>query len=137
MQKLTREVTEIDFRMPEFRDAKPEDYEFNHENKPVRKDRWKRAIEHIRCTVGVDGRTYEISEVVEAVEALASDLHGWENLEDDAPPSNNRLEVVVEDGSILREVEYNHKEKAFFWGHFNIRDVVKWRKMKDRTVEVL
>ena len=41
---MTRMVTEEDFRMPEFRGAKVEDYEFRKDGKIVRKDRWERGI---------------------------------------------------------------------------------------------
>ena len=36
---MTRTVTEEDFRMPEFRGAKVEDYKFRKDGKIVRKDR--------------------------------------------------------------------------------------------------
>lgn len=64
------EVTERDFRAPEFKDAKAEDYEFDGDGKVVRKDRWQRAIEKIRFYVGVQGRTYEIDHVIGGVFAL-------------------------------------------------------------------
>ena len=65
-----RKVTERDFRMPEFIDADPEDYEFRADGKIVRKDRWMRAVNSIRHLVGVDGREYEIDDVIAAVEKL-------------------------------------------------------------------
>lgn len=70
---MSRTVTEQDFRMPDFRDAKPEDYEFRSDGKLVRKDRWERGIGSIRLIVGVDGREFEIPDVVEAVRKLAQD----------------------------------------------------------------
>lgn len=39
-----REVTEKDFRKPEFRDAKVEDYEFRDDGKLVRKDRFQTTV---------------------------------------------------------------------------------------------
>ena len=66
-----REVTEQDFRMPEFRDAKVEDYEIRGDGKVVRKDRWEtglRSIAHI-----VDKPMHgdvEIADVIEAVQRL-------------------------------------------------------------------
>jgi hypothetical protein len=68
---VTRTVTERDFRAPEFYDADPADYEFREDGKIVRKDRWERGIGSIRHIVGVDGREFEISDVVEAVRNLA------------------------------------------------------------------
>lgn len=65
-----REVTELDFRLPAYRDAKPEDYEFRADGAIVRKDRWERAIGTIRFEVGIDGREFEISDVIEAVRTI-------------------------------------------------------------------
>lgn len=65
-----RAVTERDFRMPEFRDAKVEDYEFRSDGKVVRKDRWEYAVHSIRNIVGPAGREFEIADVVEAVRVL-------------------------------------------------------------------
>ena len=66
-----RPVTERDFRMPEFRDANPEDYEFRDDGKVVRKDRWETGIREILSIVGILDRDFEISEVVDAVRQLA------------------------------------------------------------------
>lgn len=65
-----RTVTEQDFRMPEFRDAKVEDYEFREDGKLVRKDRWQRAVWSITSIVGMSVREFEIEDVVEAVRKL-------------------------------------------------------------------
>lgn len=65
-----RTVTEQDFRMPEFRDAKVEDYEIREDGKLVRKDRWQRAIWSITSIVGMSVREFEIDDVVEAVRKL-------------------------------------------------------------------
>jgi hypothetical protein len=66
------EVTERDFRMPEFRDAKVEDYEFRRgDGKLVRKDRWERGIRSIAYELfGDTGRDFEIEEVVDGFKAL-------------------------------------------------------------------
>lgn len=69
-----REVTEQDFRMPEYRDAKPEDYEFREDGMIVRKDRWEQGIRSIWCIVngGMTPRSdFEIRDVVEKVRELA------------------------------------------------------------------
>lgn len=77
-----QEVTERDFRAPEFRDAKVEDYEFRSDGKLVRKDRWEMAIHRIRELVGQgSSREFEIPEVVKAVYVIARPepvpLHQW------------------------------------------------------------
>lgn len=52
----TTEVTERDFRMPQFRDAKPEDYERREDGEIVRKDRWETTVRAIATKIGVDPR---------------------------------------------------------------------------------
>ena len=69
-----REVTERDFRMPEFRDADPKDYEFRADGKVVRKDRWETGIHRIRAALGDDRREFEIDDIVLAVRALVATL---------------------------------------------------------------
>ena len=68
-----REVTERDFRMPEFADADPKDYEFREDGKIVRKDRWETGFRKIAETLGFNLREgFEIEEVVEK----ARDIRG-------------------------------------------------------------
>lgn len=67
-----REVTERDFRMPQFRDEDPADYEFRDDGKIVRKDRWESGIQSIRSALGDNRRGFEIEEVVSAVKAMAA-----------------------------------------------------------------
>ncbi len=72
---MTREVTERDFRMPEFADAKVEDYEIREgDGKVVRKDRWKTGIMRIRSALGDNRREFEIDDVVNAVRALTTGI---------------------------------------------------------------
>ena len=61
-----KQVTEQDLRMPEFRDARPEDLEWRADGKIVRKDRWEQGI---RSIAGIFGTTqeFEIAEIVERV----------------------------------------------------------------------
>src|SRR5579884_1367925 len=68
----TRPVTERDFRMPEFYNADPADYERREDGKIVRKDRWEQGIRSCAFIVGLSDKRegFEISEVVEAVRAL-------------------------------------------------------------------
>lgn len=106
-----RIVTERDFRLPEFRDANVEDYEFRGDGKLVRKDRWERAIGTIRHLVGLTGREFEIPDVVDAVRQLAAAQGGWLRVQDvpgpdDWPVAGYVLEVRLEDGSVLKNVDY-------------------------------
>lgn len=63
-------VTENDFRMPQYRDEKVEDYEFRADGALVRKDRWVTAIYEIVSIMGISTREFEISDVVDAVRTL-------------------------------------------------------------------
>jgi hypothetical protein len=67
-------VTERDFRRPEFRDAKPEDYERRDDGAIVRKDRWESGIRRIRGRLGDDRREFEVDDVVSAVAALVASI---------------------------------------------------------------
>lgn len=69
-----REVTEADFRMAQYRDAKPEDYEFRDDGKLVRKDRWEMAVRKIASTMGYESREgFEIDTLLYSVECLVKD----------------------------------------------------------------
>lgn len=94
-----RQVTERDFRMPEFRDAKVEDYEFRGDGAVVRKDRWETGIHQIRAIVGPSG-SFEISEVVERVEQLCG---GWRKAdpEDDPEDIECFIDLKLADGCVL------------------------------------
>lgn len=67
-----RTVTEEDFRAPEFRGAKVEDYEFRNDGKIVRKDRWESGIHRIRALLGDHRKEFEVDEIVAAVRALVA-----------------------------------------------------------------
>jgi hypothetical protein len=69
-----RKVSEQDFRMPEYRNAKVEDYEFRADGKLVRKDRWEQAIHSIRDALGDNRREFEVTDVVGAVWALVATI---------------------------------------------------------------
>ncbi len=69
---MRRQVTELDFRLPEFRNAKVEDYEFREDGKLVRKDRWELAIHEIKRLVLGDAEEFEIDDVVAAVRDLVN-----------------------------------------------------------------
>lgn len=81
---MTRAVTEQDFRLQRYRDAKVEDYEFRGDGALVRKDRWECGIGSIRFLVGINGREYEIDEVTERVRFLAEVAEGVLQLAGDA-----------------------------------------------------
>ena len=66
-----REVTEQDFRAPEYQNAKVEDYEFRGDGKLVSKDRWEQGIQRIREIVGISAREFEIPDVVDAVRTMS------------------------------------------------------------------
>lgn len=71
-----REVTERDFRIPEYYDAKPEDYEFRDDGKVVRKDRWEWGIRAIAGILqehglGLNRSDFEIDNIVDVVRKLA------------------------------------------------------------------
>jgi hypothetical protein len=132
-----REVTERDFRMPEFRDAKVEDYEFRADGKLVRKDRWECAIGSIRHMVGVTGREFEIPDVVEAVRKMAATFEGWlageRNYPDgDFPDNGIMAEIRLEDGSVLRNASYVAADKRWLWnGAEPLLRVIAWREQQD------
>jgi hypothetical protein len=65
------DVTEQDFRRPEFRHAKPEDYEFRDDGKVVRKDRWENGIRSIVTIVGMPRGDFEIDDLVDRVRRLS------------------------------------------------------------------
>ena len=73
---MVREVTERDFRRPEFLDAKPEDYEFRSDGSLARKDRWEKGIRSIiyRITSYRGCREFEIENVVAVVDWLMDQI---------------------------------------------------------------
>ena len=66
-------VTESDFRMPEFHDAKVEDYERRYDGTIARKDRWKTGMIQIAQLLNFNssGDEYTIDHVVAKVTDLA------------------------------------------------------------------
>jgi len=64
-------VTEQDFRMPEFKDADPNDYEFRDDGKIARKDRWEVGIRNIASILKFDVREgFEVKDVINCVQYL-------------------------------------------------------------------
>lgn len=67
-----REVTEKDFRKPEYIDAKVEDYEFRDDGKLVRKDRFQTTVFKIASILSL--RDFECQEVIDEVDSLLNEL---------------------------------------------------------------
>lgn len=110
-----RTVTEADFRLPEFRTAKLEDYELRPgDDKPVRKDRWQTGILQIASSVGLNTRQgFEVSQVVEAVERLTKDAQSWET--EDLPERISLIDVKLTDGSLLIGATYCPTSNCATW----------------------
>jgi cephalosporin-C deacetylase-like acetyl esterase len=85
-----RRVTEADFRMPQFRNAKPEDYEFRADGRLVRKDRWEKACRAIAALMGYESRegfelehlTYSVEVLVEAAKKAGIEIPAFDELPD-------------------------------------------------------
>ena len=142
---MVREVTEKDFRQPEYRDAKVEDYEFRSDGALVRKDRWETAIQSIRSIVGIDCREFEITDVVDAVRKLAEQLERddyWIDIsgesEYDEMPGQQICEVKLVDGSIIREVRYFDNIHSWQWAIGNMvvkidsDKIIAWREQQPK-----
>lgn len=76
---MNRKVTEADFRICEFIDANPDDYEFRDDGKIVRKDRWKKGIFSIASML--DMYDFEIDDVVATVRDLMEELNKCVDIE--------------------------------------------------------
>ncbi len=75
VRTVMRKVTLDDFIIPEYRGKNPEDYEFRHDGKIVRKDRWETGIHKIHTMLVEAGAMkdqpeFEIDDVVESVRSL-------------------------------------------------------------------
>lgn len=66
-----RTVTEADFRMIQYRDAKPEDYEFHELDGLVRKDRWEKTVRRIAGLMGYETEHgFDLDCLIYSVECL-------------------------------------------------------------------
>lgn len=128
-----RQVTERDFRMPEYRDANVADYEFRADGQLVRKDRWEQAIQSIRFLVGIDGREFEIADVVAAVRRIAAEQQDWVLIaglhREDYPRDGTVLSIRLTNGSVLRDAVYTQATGRWTWRDVDYcDDVVAYRE---------
>jgi hypothetical protein len=123
-----RTVTEMDFRMPEFRDAKAEDYEFRDDGKIVRKDRWERAVRSVAFAIGFTGRKeWEIEDVVERVREIAGQEEEWTDhsrIDWGDVPRAGCIDLRLEDGSVLRGAVHGG-EGALTWNGVKIANGIR------------
>lgn len=76
MASNKKEVTERDFRQPQFIDANPADYEFRDDGAVVRKDRWETGIRKLASSLGRSRGDWEIDDLVgEATEIIGRTPH--------------------------------------------------------------
>jgi hypothetical protein len=108
-ERSVMQVTEKDFRLPEYKDAKAEDYEFRSDGTIARKDRWITGIRKIASIVGFSGRDeWEIDDIVEKVKQLDVVEREWMELGGDwsSVPDGRAVDVRLVCGSVLRNAVY-------------------------------
>lgn len=137
---MSRSVTERDFRMPEFRDAKIEDYEIRADGKVVRKDRWETGIHQIKGIVGSSRGEFEISDVVDAVRKLRGN---WEDADPDEDPGHQTIDLRLSCGSVLARCERGPGQLPFTYhwqfGAIDLTrtdfgaDVIEWQRSPEST----
>lgn len=131
---MRTEVTEADFRMPEFKTAKLEDYERREDGKVVLKARWKNGISAIASVMGFSSRDgFEIHDVVNKVRTLAEDADpdNWES--EDMPEVCAVVDLRLPDGSVLRGAMYEPSGRLkgpWIWQslRLELESVEAWRK---------
>ena len=74
----TKAVTEADFRRPQFRDAKIEDYEFDGSGELARKDRFRTFTFHVAGSLDFSfrGEGFKIEDVKEKFDSLIETVNG-------------------------------------------------------------
>lgn len=126
MTKQKREVTEWDFRKPEFRDAKPEDYELRDDGVPVRKDRWEWAVRSIASHTHGCRVEWEVHEVVNRAVVI---LEKWEL----ALADTKRLEVLLPNLNPANfGLEY---DRGLYEEGDPVKQLQIWREALDQWVE--
>lgn len=71
-EKHHRAVTDDDFRPPEYRGLRAEDYEFDIKGNLLPKERWRSGMLKIAHILGFEGHNFDIEEVVQCVWELSS-----------------------------------------------------------------
>jgi len=130
---MNRQVTEQDFRRPEFRNEKVEDYEFRDDGALVRKDRWTTGMQIISSLMGNRGG-FEIADVVEQVRQLKGN---WCPPDPDEDPGLERIDIRLSCGSVLTGCE-RVGPFAYHWPFGAIdftskdfgADVIEWQESK-------
>lgn len=126
---MKRTVTEQDFRMPEYRDAKPDDYEFRADGKLVRKDRWEQGMRAVAQVLGIESREgFEIEDIVRQVaELVAAQPDGMTEWRGGECPvkAKEHIAVLLRNGDML--VGYGAE---YQWSHNGSgTDIVAYRRM--------
>ena len=101
--KIPKQVTERDFRKPEFIDADPNDYEFREDGAIVRKDRWEQGIRKLANSVMGPRAKFEVDPVVELAGRAAEackEIYGDFSLEE-ASEMNRSVRDAWEMGRII------------------------------------
>lgn len=123
---MPRAVTENDLRRPEFKDLNIDELEFRADGKIVRKDRFIVGLGDI-AHLFFKSADYEISDVVARVRDLVGDDSGWDRHH--FPNAEEYLDVLMRDGSILRNAKYNPDTKQFQWNGLalELEQAYMWR----------
>lgn len=84
---MSRPAEEADFRLPEFRGAKVEDYEVRKDGRVVRKDRFEVSMREVARLMGADDNGYEcdlalysLRAFIESAEAKGVSPYHYEEL---------------------------------------------------------
>jgi hypothetical protein len=131
---MPREVTELDFRKPEFRNAKVEDYEFRADGTIVRKDRWETGMHLVASVVGSTRGGFEIDKVIEQVRQLVGN---WCPPDPDEDPGLERIDIRLSCGSVLAGCERTGNF-TYSWSFRGIEftnkdfgaDVIEWQESR-------
>ncbi|WP_439884474.1 hypothetical protein ACTACK_18100 [Pseudomonas syringae] len=129
---MPREVTELDFRKPEFRNEKVEDYEFRADGAIVRKDRWETGMHQVASLVGSTRGGFEIDKVIDQVRQLVGN---WCPPDPDEDPGFERIDIRLSCGSVLAGCERTG-EFTYHWTFGAIEftskdfgaDVIEWQE---------
>lgn len=113
-------VTEQDIRLPQFRDAKLEDLEFDGSGEVVRKDRFETSMRIISSRLhGVNGlsarSSWTCEQVVEAVKITITNLTGLK-------------ELISALNSFPNDAEFYHPENKTYIKNINQDHLVEARK---------